>query len=163
MLYVSSGELISGCNSLGRCELSRDLRKTQLATGSLLTVWWRMPVSGAEIAPRHPDLAIAHLIFCLWRVEGPVCSWLALLWCLLNPLFCEQAQLCVRLEPSTGKFSLSLFFSLSGYLTAWVASSFSLSAVYSGLVLTLSMQPHIPVQLSGGRQHLGYFSSKSCD
>ena len=29
----------------------QDSRKTWLATGSLLTVWWRMLVSGAEIAP----------------------------------------------------------------------------------------------------------------
>ena len=89
----------------------QDPRKTWLATGSLLTVWWRMPVSGAEIASHLPDLAIAHLPLCPWRVEGPVRSQLALLWCLLNPLFCEQAKLCLRLELFAGKFSL--FFSLS--------------------------------------------------
>ena len=50
--------------------------------------------------------------------EGLVCSWLALLWYLLNPLFCEQAMLCLRLELFMRKFSLSLsFFSLSGYPT----------------------------------------------
>ena len=78
-----------------------------------------MPVSGAEIAPHLPDLAIAHLPLCPWRVEGPVRSQLALLWYLLNPLFYEQARLCFRLELFVGKFSLSLWLShcLGCYLT----------------------------------------------
>ena len=54
--------------------------------------------------------------------RGPVCSQLALLWYSLNPLFCEWARLCLRLELFAGKFSLSLF-SLSGYPTVWVAIS----------------------------------------
>ena len=70
-------------------------------------------VSGAEIAPRLLALAAAFLPLCLWQVEAPVCSWLALLWYLLNPLFCEQSWLCLRLKLFKGKFSLSLsFFSL---------------------------------------------------
>ena len=89
-----------------------------LATGSLLTVWWRMPVSGAKIAPCLPDLAVTCLALCLWQGKGgPVCSWLALLWYLLNPLFCEQARLCVR--AFHGKV---LFFLLSGYPTVWLLS-----------------------------------------
>ena len=60
----------------------QDPRKTWLATGSLLTVWWRMP----SLGPRLP------LAFCLWLLPaclsasggwglgaGLVCSWLALL------------------------------------------------------------------------------------
>ena len=77
-------------------------------------------VSGAEIAPCLPALAVAHLPLCLWPGEGLVLCRLALLWYSLNPLFCEQARLCLRLEPFSGKFSLS--FSFSGY-TVWVAIS----------------------------------------
>ena len=36
-------------------------RKTWLATGSLLTVWWRMLVSRAEIAPCLQALAVARM------------------------------------------------------------------------------------------------------
>ena len=45
--------------------------------------------------------------------EGPVHSWLALLWYLPSPLFCEQVWQCLKLELFTGKFSLTLFFFLS--------------------------------------------------
>ena len=49
-------------------------------------------LSGAEIAPCFLALAVAHLPLCLWRGDRPVHSRLALLWYLLNPLFCEQAR-----------------------------------------------------------------------
>ena len=58
--------------------------------------------------------------------EGPVCIRLALLWYSLNPLFCEKARLCLRLEPFAGKFFFSFSFSFSslpGYPTVWVAIS----------------------------------------
>ena len=74
----------------------QDPRKTLLATGSLLTVWWRMPVSGAETAPCLPALAGTYLPLCLWQGEEPVHSRLALFWFSLNPLFCEHARLWVR-------------------------------------------------------------------
>ena len=77
-----------------------------LATGGLLTVWRRMLVSGAEIAPCLQALAVACLPLCLQWGEGPVHSWLALLWCSLNALFCERARLGIRLESFVGKFSL---------------------------------------------------------
>ena len=96
----------------------QDPRKTWLATGSLLTVCWRMPVSGAGIgaAPCLPDLAVACLPLCLWELgEGAVCSWLALLCYSLNPLFCEWARL-------HGKV-LFLFFFLSDDPTVWVVFS----------------------------------------
>ena len=124
----------------------QDPRKTWLATESLLTVWWKMLISGSlELRLEQP------LAFKLWLSlacfsasgsgEGPARSRLALLWCLLNPLLvlgpgCE-------LEPFVGKFSLS-FFSLVipqfGLLSH--VSSFRLSSGRSGLVLTLSPCPH---------------------
>ena len=71
--------------------------------------------------------------------EGPVHSWLALLWYLFNPLFCEWARLRIRLEPFEGKFS-SFFPSLTipqfGLLSH--VSSLRLSQGHSGPVLTLS-------------------------
>jgi len=82
-------------------------------------------VSRAEIDPCLPALAITYLSLCLQRGYGLVCSWLALLWYSLNPLFCELARLCLRLELFV-ESSLSLsyfFFSLSGYPTVWVAIS----------------------------------------
>ena len=77
-------------------------------------------ISGAEIASCLPALAVACLPLCLWCGEGPIRSWLVLLWYSLNPLFCEWAKLCLRVF--CGKI-LSLFFSLSGYPTVWVAIS----------------------------------------
>ena len=79
-----------------------------LATGSLLTVWWRMQVSGAETAPCLQALAVACLPLCLLQGEGPVHSGLALLWYSLSPLFCESfGESCLSLSLS---LSLSLFF-----------------------------------------------------
>ena len=105
----------------------QDPRKTWLATESLLTVWWKMLISGSlELRLEQP------LAFKLWLSlacfsasgsgEGPARSRLALLWCLLNPLLvlgpgCE-------LEPFSGQIlSLSFVFplwkshSLGCYLT----------------------------------------------
>ena len=81
--------------------------------------------SGAKIAPRLLALDVACLPLCLWRGDGPIRSRLALLWYLLNPVFCEQVRLHLRLEFFMGKFSLSLsfFFSFSGYPTVWAAIS----------------------------------------
>ena len=97
----------------------QDPRKTWLETRSLLTVWWRMPVSGV----RFQQL----LAFWLWHAclcvsgygEGPVHSQLSLLLYLLNPLFCEQARLLVRAFHGKFLFFLSLWRSriLGYYLT----------------------------------------------
>ena len=69
-------------------------------------------VSGAKIVPfwlcRLPaSLPLAG--------DGPICSYS------LSPLFREWARKCLRLELFVGKFSLSLFLSLSVYPTVWVA------------------------------------------
>ena len=103
-------------------------------------------ISGAEIAPCLPALAVACLSFCLHWGQGPVHSWLAFLWHWLNPLFYEWARLHLSLELFTGKFSLSLslffFLSLSlailqfGLLSH--VSSLRLFSGHSGPVLTLS-------------------------
>ena len=77
----------------------QDLRKTWLAAGSLFTVWWKMPSMGLRW--QQP------LAFQLWLSqpaplplggEGLVCSRLALLWSLHNPLVCEGARLLIRLS-----------------------------------------------------------------
>ena len=113
-------------------------RNTWFATGSLLPLWWRMP----SLGPKLP------LTFQLWLSpaclsasdvgEEPVGSLLALLWHLINPLFCERARMWLRLELFF--LSLSLFFpflSLSvlqfGLLSH--VSSLRLSSGHSGLVL----------------------------
>ena len=89
-------------------------RKTWLAAGSLLTVWWRMPSLRLRL-PLAFRLRLLHA--CLSassRGHGgkrPACSQLALLWYSFNPLFCERA----RLETFVGKFSL--FSSLSLWLS----------------------------------------------
>ena len=72
-------------------------------------------------------------------------------WYSLNPLFCEKARLCLRLEPFAGKFFFFFFFfpfllSLAipqfGLLSQ--VSSLRLSSSHSGPVLTLSVQPVPP-------------------
>ena len=98
-------------------------------------------ISGVEIAPCLPALAVAHLPLCLWLGEGPLHSRMAFLWHWLNPLFCEWARLHLRLELFMGKFSLSLFFFplwLSHSLGCCHISSLRLFPGHSGPVLTLS-------------------------
>ena len=73
--------------------------------------------------------------------EGPVYSQPALLWYLLNPLFCQQARLCIRAfhgKVLSLSLSLSLFFpSLPQFGLLSHVVSLSLSSRHSGLVLTL--------------------------
>ena len=97
-----------------------------------------------SLGPRLP------LVFQLWlsntclsasgRGKGPVHSCLALLWYLLNPLFCVQARLCIRLEPFTRKVLFLFFSSLAtpqfGLLSH--VTSLRLSSGCSGPVFTLS-------------------------
>ena len=70
-------------------------RPTWLATESLLTIWWRMPLWGQDcplpsISGCCPPASLPP------AKEGPVPSRLALLWCSLSPLFSEQARLCFQ-------------------------------------------------------------------
>ena len=104
-------------------------------------------ISGAKIAPCLLVLAVACLPHFFWWGDGPVYSWLALLWYSLNPLFCEWTRLCLRLELFWGSsLPLSLFVSLAipQFGLVYHVSSLRLSSGHSGLVLTLSMQPVPP-------------------
>ena len=73
-------------------------RKTWLATGSLITVCWRMPVSAAEIASCFWLWLSYACLSASGRVggRGLVLGWIALLWYSLNPLSCEQVRLRFR-------------------------------------------------------------------
>ena len=92
---------------------------------------------------------------CCWPVslplagDGPFRSWLALLWYLLSPLFCEQAQQCLRLGLIMGKLSLyisflslSLFLAIPQFGLLSHVSSLRVPSGHSGLVLTLSSAAH---------------------
>ena len=110
VLCVSYGELISGCLPLA--DVSHPGSQKWLEPGSLLTVWWRMLVSGVRLQqPLAFWLWLWHACLCVsgWG-EGPVHSQLPLLLYLLSPLFCEQARLLVR--PFTGNFPFFFFLSI---------------------------------------------------
>ena len=167
---VSSGELISGCDPPGGCQLSRipgrlgqELEAcSQFGKGCRL--WGRVcPLlfgSGWRLPAFLPPVGV-----------GPVRSWLALLWYSLSPLFCERAQQYLWLVVFfffffflCGKvLSLSpLFFLLSGYPIVWVAISCWLPQI-SLRVFRPGPYPkqcslHLPVQpllAGGGCEHLG--------
>ena len=124
----------------------QDLRKTWLAAGSLLTVWWKMPSLGARLEQPRAFSSGCHtpasLPWCGGRGyrKGPVHSLQALLWYSLHPLFHEQASLCIRLEPFMGKFFF--FFPLSLAIPQFDllshVSSLRLSSGHSDPVVTLS-------------------------
>ena len=92
-------------------------RKTWSATGSLITVWWRMPSVGLKLPlPSSSGYCMPAFL--------PLAGGCLVRWYSFSPLFCEWAGLCLRLEFCTGKFSLSFFFkflwlshSLGCYLT----------------------------------------------
>ena len=112
----------------------QDPRKTWLATGSLLTVWCRMPVSGTEIGGVRclPTLAFARLPLGLWWGRGGAWTQLASF-----PLVFTQSFV---LWAGKGKFSLSLFFSSLGIPQIGLlshVSSLRLSSGHSGPILTL--------------------------
>ena len=70
-------------------------------------------VSDAEIAaaPCLPALSVACLPLCLWGWRALYGSWLALLWYLLNPLFCDCSRVHWTIfEPLVRKgFSVFVF------------------------------------------------------
>ena len=117
----------------------QDPRKTWLATGSLLTVWWRMPVSGVEIAaaPCLLVLAVACLPLCLW-LWGGACTQLSSFG--IGSILCSVRRPGCALEPFAEKFSLSLFFLFGDPQFGLLShiSSLRSSSGHSGLVLTLS-------------------------
>ena len=142
----------------------QDPRKTWLGTGSLLLLWWRIPSLGPRL-PLAFRLCYLPPALCLWQGERPVHSWLGLLWCSLNPLFCEWARLCLIAfcrEVLYHFFFSSLAIPQFGLLSH--LSSLRLSSGHSGPVLTLSMQPTPPYSAAaaGGHELLGYFSAGSC-
>ena len=101
----------------------QDPRKTWLAIGSLLTVWWRMPF----LRLRLPLAFRLWLLYACLSTSGRRCgeerparSQLTLLWYSLNPLFCEPARLRVSLEPLAGKFSFSVSLWLSHSLGCYL-------------------------------------------
>ena len=89
-------------------------------------------------------LAVAHLPLCLQWGDGPICSWLALLWYSYNPSFCEQVRLCLKLELFASKFSNPPTLAIPPFGLLSHVSSLRLSSGHSGPVLTLSMQPAPP-------------------
>ena len=82
--------------------------------------------------------------------DGPVRSWLALLWYSFSPLFCEWVWQCLRLELFAGKFSLSFLFFIFLFLSLAIPqfgllshiSSLRLPSGHSGPDLTLSNAAH---------------------
>ena len=130
--------LLSDVNSLG---FQEDLVSNWEPAHSLVEDF----ISGAEIAPYLSALAVACLPLCLRCGNGLVCSQVAPLWYSLNPLFCEQTQLCLRLKLFAGSlsffFSFLFFFFLSLWLSYRMGCSLTLApSGHSVLVLTLSMQ-----------------------
>ena len=105
-------------------------------------------ISGAEISPCLPALAVTRLPLCLQWGDGLAHSQLALLWYSLSPLFCEQAKAVLYVRAFHWKaLSLSLFSLFLAILQFELLSHISslrLSSGHSGLVLTLSTQPAPP-------------------
>ena len=104
MPCVSSGELISGCDPPGRCQLSRIPGRLGYQLGACSQFG-----EGCHVWGRDCSLPSGSCCCCCMPAflppvawEGPICSRLVLLWYSLNPLFCEQARLCLRLEPFVG-------------------------------------------------------------
>ena len=91
VLCISSGERMYGCDSPGSCQLSRIPGKLGLQLGACMkfvrgcSLWGRVcpSPSGSDCCP-PASLPLAG--------DGPFCSWLALLWYLLSPSFCDRAS-----------------------------------------------------------------------
>ena len=117
----------------------QDPRKTWLATGSLLTVWWRMPPLG----PRLP-LAFGSSCHSLEWGEGagPQPASSPLVFAQSFVLWVGQAAPYVRaLHRKILSFSLSLSLAIPQFGLLSHVSSLRLSSGHSGLVVTLSVQP----------------------
>ena len=131
-----------------------DPRRMWLATGSLLTVWWRMTVSGTKIGagPCLLALAVTLLPLCLWWGIGACMQPIALFG--IRSILCSVSRPDFALEPFTEEFFfffsfLSLAMPLFGLLSQ--VSSLRLSSGHSGLVLILSTDYAAHTSLSSPR------------
>ena len=136
-----------GCDSPGSCQMSRIPGKLGLQLGACMkfvrgcSLWGRVcpSPSGSDCCP-PASLPLAG--------DGPFCSWLALLWYLLSPSFCDRASSALG-QSFSGESSLSLsfFFSLSLAISQFEllshVSAFRLPSGHSGSVLTLSNVAHV--------------------
>ena len=121
-----------------------------VSNGEPAHILWKMPVSGAEIAPPQPCILALAVTRLPLVGDAPVCSQPVLLWYSLSPLSYEHVQLCLRLsflrESSLSIFFVFVFLSLSipqsGLLSH--VSSLRLSSGHSGPIFTLSLQPTPP-------------------
>ena len=89
-------------------------------------------------------------------MEGPVCSWLALLWYWINPLFCKQASVHVKAFRGKILFLFSLAIPQFGLLSH--VSSLRLSSGHSGPVLILSTDYAAHASLSSPHSQVAYTS-----
>ena len=95
--YVSSEELVSGCDSPGRCQPSWLSGRRASQLGACSQFGGRRHLWGWDCSSPLPSGSGCHKAASVPPGgEGLVHSWLALLWYSLNPLFCEQARLYVR-------------------------------------------------------------------
>ena len=117
----------------------QDPRKMWLATGSLLTVWWRMPSLGLRL-PLAFQFWLSPTCLSASSMGRGLCEAGQLSFGIHSVLFSVSRPGCV-LEPYAGKFNFFFFFLVIpqfGLLSH--VSSLRLSSGHSGLVLTLSMQ-----------------------
>ena len=66
-------------------------------------------ISGAEISPCLPALAVTRLPLCLQWGNGLAHSQLALLWYSLSPLFCERDGQCLQFSSVQSLSCVRLF------------------------------------------------------
>ena len=145
----------------------QDPSKTWLTTGSLLTVWWRMPSLG-------PRLPLAFQLCSLPPASQPPAGGGASPQLASSPLVFAQSFILSVGQVVPYSFlwesSVSLFFfffssvAIPQFGLLSHVSSLRLSSGHSGTVLTLSMQPMPPclAAAAGGHELLGYFSAGSC-
>ena len=141
VLCVSSVELISSCDTPGRCQPSRIPGRWVYQLGALSQFGGKYGLWGWDCSSPLPSSSGCRSPASLpLGREGPICSRLALLWYSLNPLFCEHARgPRVMIEPFEGKFFFFFFLSLANPWFGLLShiSSLRLSSGHSGLVLTL--------------------------
>ena len=107
--------------------------------------------SGCHSPTSQPPVGVGGVVG-----EGPVCSWLALLWYWSNPSFCEQASVHVRAFCRKVLFLFSLAIPQFGLLSH--ISSLRLSSGHSGPVLILSTDYAAHASLSSPHSQVAYTS-----